>query len=168
MNEESDEEGAERPVKSVIIANGTKEGILLRAKRHGETYPTHAPVRIMVDNVIHLVRGCDIFRTDLSLRFEPEGNWPKCPRCDKQDWSVWVAATQMIHQVCSNVERPNVYSRPGWYILCLHCDRIIVHHSVENPHSLKGVREYVYDPADDITKHFWPEIAPKRPRKRTH
>jgi|GEM_PF-7063369 hypothetical protein len=157
----------ENPVKSVVLTNNEKDEILIRAKRDGEMYPSHKPVRILVDYTVHLVQRCDVLRCALALLFEPERNWKKCPHCGKEKWSVWMPVPIRLHEIWDDdTERPVVYTRLKWYILCFHCANIVANHTA-NPYGLDDIKEYVYDPADDVEMRlFWPEAPPVRSRGR--
>lgn len=157
----------ENPVRSVILTNNGDEDIFVRAVRKGEGYPTHTPVRILLDRTVHLVQKCNVIRQEMALRFEPETNWEKCPYCGQKNWSVWMPVPIRLYEIWDGkVDQPAVYTALKWYILCLHCATIVANHTgATNPYALSGVQEYVYDPADDIEMRLWPEKPPARRRR---
>ena len=149
------------PVRTIILAENRGSKVIIRAKRENEPYPTHTPKRILVDSTVHLVKRCDVMEMVLALKFEPEQAWKKCPRCQKKDWSVWMPVPIQVHDVWDKrVEHPQIYTVIKWYVLCFHCASIVANHDT-NPYGLSDIREYIYDPADDIKMNLWAEV-PRR------
>lgn len=155
----------ENPVRSVILSKGSSDQITIRRKQDGESYPTHTPVRILVGHTVHLVQKNDVMRMEMAMVFSPEQNWKKCPRCNQPSWAVWMPVPIQLRDVWDGRDdRPRVYTKLTWYILCLHCAGIVAHHT-SGPYSAEDIKEFVYDPADDIQMKLWQDPPPQRKRK---
>ena len=156
-------EQEKNPVRSVILSDNRNQ-IFLRAKGVNEGYPTHMPVRILVGLTVHLVQKCDVCCLALTLLFEPERKWRKCPHCNKANWSVWMPVSIRLHEIWDgNADHPNIYTQLKWYILCIHCANIVTY-CISNPYALDNIKEYIYDPADDVVMKLWTESPPRRHR----
>lgn len=145
----------ENPVRSVILASAIEGQIMLRARRSDDSYPTHDAFRILIGYTIHTVRACDAIGLQMTLRFDPHDWRKRCPDCQKADWAVWVPAPICRHQIWDgDIGHPTIYTELQWYFLCRHCKRMVWGHERAIPYGLRGIKEYVYDPADDIELVF--------------
>ena len=148
------------PTHTIILAKGYGSAITIRCKRESERYPTHMPVRILVGSTVHLVQKNDVMRMEAGLVFRPEQKWKMCPHCNQPKWSVWMpVSVQMRVTWDSDEEAPEERTALNWYILCQHCKCIVADHT-SGPYCAEDIKEFVYDPADDIQLKLWAETPP--------
>ena len=157
-------------LEKIIVIQGVRKEITIRALRKDECgYPSHKPVRIVIDQTVHLVQKHNAYVQTLALCFEPEVKWKKCPNCNKTKWSAWMPTSIGVRRVeiVGGEKYERVSPELKWYIVCIHCTKIVTMTTLE-PYIWEAW-DYVYDPADDVEFVFLPEKVEKcnnRPRQK--
>lgn len=138
------------------IDAGYGKTIVMRPRSEGECYPTHKLVRIIIGGTVHAVQGYNVYTPAVALLCKPEEKWKKCPHCGKKDWSAWMPSPIHVRRFFREAYDHEI-QMTQWYILCIHCSRLVEMHSTP-PDGIEAT-EYIYDPADD--RPLWK--PPKQP-----